>query len=111
MTAPAFVRARGVLLSLVLLVLLAAGVVRAGQQAGYDLSWWSVDGGGVTFSSGGGYTLGSTAGQPDANVLHGGAYTLAGGFWGGGETIGEGHEVYLPLVMRSLEGLMMRRLP
>jgi hypothetical protein len=68
---------------------------------GYDLSWWSVDAGGETFSTGDGYTLGGTAGQPDANVLHGGAYTLAGGFWGGGETIGEPREVYLPLVMRS----------
>ena len=32
----------------------------------YDLSWWTVDGGGITFNTGSSYTLGGTAGQPDA---------------------------------------------
>ena len=44
----------------------------------YDLSWWTVDGGGTTLSTGEGYTLGGTAGQPDAGVLTGEGYTLAG---------------------------------
>ena len=52
-------------------------------NGGYDLSWWTVDGGGVTFSTGGGYTLASTCGQADAGDLSGGPYTLAGGFWRG----------------------------
>ena len=40
-----------------------------------------MDGGGATFSTGGGYSLGGTAGQPDAGELSGGGYTLGGGFW------------------------------
>ena len=67
-------------------------------QGTYDAEWHTVDGGGATFSTGGGYTLGGTAGQPDAGILTGGGYTLAGGFWGGAE---ERHHVYLPLVLRS----------
>ena len=71
-------------------------------QGSYDLSWWTVDGGGQTFSNGGDYTLGGAIGQPDAGLLTGGDYTLGGGFWGGGE-VGEAeeHSVYLPLVMRD----------
>ena len=71
-------------------------------QGGYDLSWWTVDGGGQTFSTGGDYTLGGAIGQPDAGLLTGGDYTLGGGFWGGGEVgAAEEHSVYLPLVMRD----------
>ena len=66
--------------------------------AGYDLSWWTVDGGGATAAVGGDYTLGGTAGQPDATVWSGGGYTLTGGFWGG---VLVEHHIYLPLVMRS----------
>jgi hypothetical protein len=47
----------------------------------YEISWWTVDGGGVTFASGNAYDVGATAGQPDAGVLTGGAYALTGGFW------------------------------
>jgi uncharacterized repeat protein (TIGR01451 family) len=51
----------------------------------YDLSWYTVDGGGATFLSGGPYTLGATAGQPDAGPhMTGGTYGLDGGFWEGG---------------------------
>ena len=67
---------------------------------GYDLSWWTVDGGGGTFSTGGGYTLGGTIGQPDAGLLIGGDYTLGGGFWGGGEVHQPAHLIYLPITMR-----------
>jgi hypothetical protein len=66
----------------------------------YDLSWWTADGGGATFSSGGGYALGGTIGQPDAGLLSGGDYTLGGGFWRGG-AVTPGFEVYLPLVLRG----------
>jgi hypothetical protein len=79
-------------------MLLVAGIGLA--QGDYDLSWWTVDAGGRTFSTGGGYTLGSTIGQPDANVLHGGDYTLAGGFWPGGETVVSYRYIYLPLVLK-----------
>ncbi len=57
------------------------GLVRAQSGGGYDLTWSSVDGGGM-FSAGGGYALGGTVGQPDAGAaLAGGGYTLTGGFW------------------------------
>jgi hypothetical protein len=99
MMALAFARVRVVLLSLLLVALLAGGAAWAVHQAGYDLSWWTVDAGGHTASSGGGYSLGGSAGQPDAGVLSDGGYTLAGGFWGGG-ALAAGRQLYLPLVMR-----------
>jgi len=83
------------------LLLLAASVVLAQSGGGYDLSWSTVDGGGGAFSAGDGYSLGGTAGQPDAGLLTGGGYTLAGGFWGGGAVAGSVYEVYLPLVLRN----------
>jgi hypothetical protein len=70
----------------------------SGAVTGYDLSWWSVDGGGATFKVDGGYTLSSTAGQPDTAVWSGDGYVLAGGFWSG--TAVEYH-VYLPLILRN----------
>jgi hypothetical protein len=82
-----------------LATLLAAGTAWAALSSSYDLSWWSVDAGGSTFSTAEGYTLGGSIGQPDAAVLSGG-YTLAGGFWGGGAAA-EGGYIYLPLVLRS----------
>lgn len=48
---------------------------------GYHLSWYSIDGGGVMFSTEGGYELSGTMGQPDAGVLANGGYELTGGFW------------------------------
>jgi hypothetical protein len=56
----------------------------AESGGGYDLTWNTYDGGGGT-STGGGFELSGTAGQPDAGeqVLTGGNYSLAGGFWPG----------------------------
>ncbi len=51
--------------------------------AEYDLSWYTIDGGGGR-SSGGQYTLTGTIGQPDAAYSRGGNYELLGGFWPGG---------------------------
>ena len=85
-------------LLLALLVLLPA-VALAQTGGGYDLTWSTIDGGGATWSEGGGYALGGTVGQPDAGVLSGGGYTLAGGFWPGGAAARYG--VYLPLVLRN----------
>ena len=50
------------------------------QAQSYDISWWTIDGGGGT-SAGGVYTLTGTIGQPDAGTMSGGNYTLVGGFW------------------------------
>jgi len=84
-------------------LVLVAGVALAqdGYQvarSGYDLSWWTVDGG-YTSSTGGNYSLGGTVGQPDAGLLTGGGYRLEGGFWIGGAAGGV-YRVYLPVVMR-----------
>jgi hypothetical protein len=70
------------------------------SPASYRLTWWTVDGGGWTFSRGGAHTLGGTIGQPDAGLLRGGEYTLGGGFWGGGEIPTVAYRTYLPLVLR-----------
>jgi len=47
----------------------------------YDLSWWTVAGGGGT-SNGTGTSLSGTIGQPEAGISNGGTYHLTGGFWG-----------------------------
>jgi hypothetical protein len=41
----------------------------------------TIDGGGGT-SSGGRFTVTGTIGQPDASDMRGGAFSVAGGFWG-----------------------------
>jgi hypothetical protein len=94
-------RLRGALLLIgVALLLLLARVALAESEAGLDLFWNTVDGGGGTFSTGGAYSLGGTAGQPDAGLLTGGIYTVDGGFWGGGAA-GLEYALYLPLVVRG----------
>ena len=93
-----------------LLLLLSAGIlalVGAGgpttalttTRADYDLSWWTLDGGGG-WLAGGNYTLGGTIGQPDAaDALSSGDVSLYGGFW-----YGVGWEArypnYLPIVIK-----------
>jgi hypothetical protein len=111
------------IISLLLLALTA--LARSGSEPsvsvgpGYDLSWWTVDGGGVTFSTGAaaatpggtGYALSGTAGQPDAGLLTSGGepdgsgtgYALGGGFWGVGALAIE-HDIYLPLIVRDYRG-------
>jgi hypothetical protein len=95
------------LLAVVGLLLLLTGGARARSRTGYDLSWWTVDGGGGTFVEGGMHSasgvvsLGGTAGQPDAGLMAGGAYVLAGGFEPGGEVLAPQRYLYLPLVMRN----------
>jgi hypothetical protein len=85
-----------------LLSALVGGVAAQGghqvARSGYDLSWWTVDGGGHTSSSGPIYSLGGTIGQPDAGVMSGQGYVLDGGFWPGGAVT---YRVHLPLVVRN----------
>jgi hypothetical protein len=77
----------------------ARAQVSAAPSASYSISWYTVDGGGGTSSSGG-YTLTGTAGQPDAGSLHSASssYTLGGGFWA--SFAGELQKLFLPLVRR-----------
>ncbi len=91
-------------LAVLLTLAIGASIVYA-QAGGYDLTWNTVDGGGVTLASGGGYTLSGTAGQPDAALWSGGGYTLSGGFWhagavAGGTPPGDETTVYLPLITK-----------
>jgi hypothetical protein len=71
----------------------------AAPQSGYSIDWYTIDGGGATFSAGGGYSLGGSIGQPDAGSLSGGLYTLNGGFWGGSSI--NTSNIYLPLVLKN----------
>ena len=72
----------------------------AQSGGGYDLSWHTVDGGGVSFSWGGSYRLGGTMGQPDTGELAGGRFVLTGGFWRGVPGTVWAYKVYLPITMR-----------
>jgi len=90
---------RTILLVTGIILVLGIAAVHAqstGISTGYDLSWWTVDGGGGQLSAGG-YVLDGTTGQPDASApLTAGGYTLAGGFWSGSVT--PHHSLYLPIV-------------
>jgi len=100
---------RSILPVILVLLFCAGGVALAqtgggastGLSTGYDLTWWTADGGGGT-ASGGGYALHGTAGQPDAGPsLAGGGYTLTGGFWAGRSAGGTpGHKMYFPVVSK-----------
>jgi hypothetical protein len=96
---PALLKPRFAILILLAFLLLASTALAADS---YNLSWWTADSGGGT-SSGGSYTLSGTIGQPDAGVVAiGGGYTLAGGFWHGGEAAAPPEEmrIYLPVVIK-----------
>ncbi|MCL5264889.1 MAG: hypothetical protein M1343_06825 [Chloroflexi bacterium] len=90
-----------------ILVLLLIGSEALAQTGGLDLSRSTVDGGGGT-SSGGGFTVGGTIGQPDAGTLSGGGFTLAGGFWKGASSstpvptsTPTRYHLYLPAILKS----------
>jgi hypothetical protein len=70
------------------------------SDTGYTLTWWTVDGGGGNLVGSGDYTLSSTAGQHDAEVIVEGEYTLSGGFWAGGG-LEPTYYIHLPIIARS----------
>ncbi len=75
------------LAAFVLALLLTTGIpsLSFGQSgSAFDLTWSTIDGGGVTAATGGPFSLGGTIGQPDAGVLAGDTFVLEGGFWYGG---------------------------
>jgi hypothetical protein len=49
----------------------------------FSVDWWTVDGGGEMWTTGGDFELSGTIGQPDANTvpMTGGDFELTGGFW------------------------------
>jgi hypothetical protein len=65
--------------STMLLIVLA----ESNANGQYEISWYTIDGGGGR-STGGPYVLTGTIGQPDAAWSKGGNYELLGGFWPGG---------------------------
>jgi hypothetical protein len=87
------------LLVLVLVSLWATALLA--QENGYNLSWFSIDGGSQAVS-GGGYELRAAIGQPDAGTLSAGPYVLHGGFFRGGAEVGQDSIfVFLPVVESS----------
>jgi len=76
----------------VLFISLVAGLtlgssVVARAQTNYDLSWYTIAGGGGTSTgtntaSNVVYSVSGTIGQSDAGYMAGGNYSLTGGFWG-----------------------------
>ena len=75
-------RDRHAALGLSCLLMLVVAVICEGAEP-YEISWYTIDGGGGT-STGGPYVLTGTIGQPDADWASGGVYELLGGFWPGG---------------------------
>ncbi|NUQ37468.1 MAG: hypothetical protein HUU23_06640 [Caldilineales bacterium] len=89
---------RMLLTALAALLFAAAAWAQSGQ--GYNLTWWTVDGGGEVVS-GKGYTLLGTAGQAEAGpALSGSGYTLSSGFWVG-DAAAPAFHTYLPGVRRG----------
>jgi hypothetical protein len=90
---------RFILMSVLLISALSvsAGIGAAQNSNSYDLSWSTIDGGGGT-SIVRTYVLSGTIGQPDAGLLNGGSYTLAGGFWVDGTL--SPYRIYLPVILR-----------
>ena len=96
---PIRIRVSKIFLAVLFVLLLSTSLAARAGGPGYTLDWWTVDGGGTMSGAGGGYTLGGTAGQPDAGSLSGSGYTLDGGFWGGARFASQYH-IYLPLDMK-----------
>ena len=68
-------------MSLSKLAAIAVVAVSTALAQELEISRSTVDGGGGMYAAGGSYELSGTIGQPDAGVLLGGEYQLAGAFW------------------------------
>jgi hypothetical protein len=69
-------------------IVMSAGVLAlaatAARAADLAIDWYTIDGGGAMFTTGGTLELSGTVGQPDAGAaLTGGDLRLVGGFWAG----------------------------
>jgi hypothetical protein len=92
---------RTLVVALTILATLAFVSLASSESGQWDLTWFTIDEGGTTSSSGDGFALSGTIGQSDTGSLAGGVYTLRGGFWavavGSGASIST---VYLPLIQK-----------
>ena len=61
-------------------VLLLASLALVARGQIYSIDWTTISGGGGT-STGGGYSVSGTIGQPDTGAMSAGSYSLTGGFW------------------------------
>jgi hypothetical protein len=84
----------GAALGLLLLSLVSATWMAPAVDT-YDLSWNTIAGGGVSFTSAGNYSLGATIGQSATGPLSGGSYQLDSGSWLPGK-----YSSYLPSVSK-----------
>jgi hypothetical protein len=71
---------RGSVVGLALPSMVSATLAAAAAPT-YELSWHTIAGGGVPFTTAGNFTLGATVGQATAGPLSGGSYSLGSGFW------------------------------
>ena len=63
------------------LTLVFSSVALAAEE---DIDWRTIDGGGAVKTTGGGWELSGTIGQPDAGAptgMSGGTFSLSGGYW------------------------------
>ena len=61
--------------------MLAAVWGGTGPADEFDVSRFTIDGGGAMFSTGGDFEVSGTIGQPEAGTLTGGDFLVTGGFW------------------------------
>ena len=62
-------------------LIVSAGTAAAYLGGDFDLSWFTIDGGGGAESTGGEFALAGSIGQPEAGGMAGGSFELTGGFW------------------------------
>ena len=69
-----------ILVALCMVTFAVAGVAIAQSGDGFEITSYTIDDGG-RYSTGDGFWLGGTIGQPDAGIHTGGDFELSGGFW------------------------------
>ena len=77
---------RKIFFNIMVLITVPAAIAIAQSGGGFDLTWSTVDGGGLMNSTGGTFSLSGTIGQPDAQVppvMTGGSFEVTGGGFGG----------------------------
>jgi len=86
-----------IILSVIALLFIMATAAYASSGGEYEISFYTIDGGGGT-SSGGVYEVTGTIGQHDASEpISGGTFSLFGGFWGRGFL---DYFNFLPLILK-----------